>query len=131
MRPQTARSTKSPLLTVPELASLIGVNRSTLYRAINRGDFPLPIVRFGNRIQVPRAAAEKLIYGGPLPSVPGTPESGEEPLLYCASCSAPLRGRLSCSAGHKTQNLGRPLWQVPGSPRQPTSVAVRRRLRDA
>lgn len=31
------------LLSVEETADLLGTNRSTLYRSIGRGDFPLPL----------------------------------------------------------------------------------------
>jgi excisionase family DNA binding protein len=100
--------TARPLLSVAELARLIGVNPSTLYRAINRGDFPLPIVRFGNRIQVPRAAAEKLIHGSVVATVPGSAESPDGAERYCASCSAPLGALSSCSAGRRMRTRANP-----------------------
>jgi excisionase family DNA binding protein len=96
--------TAGPLRSVSELATLIGVNRSTLYRAINRGDFPLPIVRFGSRIQVPRAAAEKLINGGVVAAAPGVDGRPDGPHRYCGSCSAPLGALSSCSAGRRMRS---------------------------
>jgi len=86
MRPQTARSTKSPLLTVPELASLIGVNRSTLYRAINRGDLSAPDCEVRESYSGTRAAAEKLILRWPA----CRPVQAHQSLERNLSCTAHL-----------------------------------------
>jgi predicted DNA-binding transcriptional regulator AlpA len=105
MRTRAPARTERPLLGIPELSALIGVNPSTLYRAINRGDFPLPIVRFGNRIQVPRAAAEKMIYGSARPAIPGLSERADGDQHLCAFCSAPLRRPPGCAGGRKLRIL--------------------------
>ncbi len=54
-----------PLLSVAEVAVIIGRDRSTLYDAINEGTFPLPIVRLRRQIFVPRAAVDRLLAGYP------------------------------------------------------------------
>jgi excisionase family DNA binding protein len=62
----TSKSPKKPLLSVEEAAILLGETRSTLYRAIKTGDFPLPIFRIGRRIRIPRRSIERLLAGLPL-----------------------------------------------------------------
>ena len=61
----TLKSPK-PLLSVEEAAVLLGETRSTLYRAIKAGDFPLPIFKIGRRIRIPRRSVERLLAGLPL-----------------------------------------------------------------
>jgi excisionase family DNA binding protein len=51
------------MLTISEVASLLGVHRSTLYRTIGRSDLPLPIIRVGSRMRIPRAAVERVLGG--------------------------------------------------------------------
>lgn len=65
---RTISNTKShkPLLSVEETAVLLGETRSTLYRAIKAGTFPLPIFRIGRRVRIPRKSVERLIAGLPL-----------------------------------------------------------------
>jgi excisionase family DNA binding protein len=57
-----------PLLSVEEAAVLLGVTRSTLYRAIKAGTFPLPVFRIGQRVRIARRSVDRLIAGLPLPS---------------------------------------------------------------
>jgi len=52
-----------PLLSVEEAATLLGESRSTCYRSIERGDFPLPVVMINGRFKVPRRAVERLLDG--------------------------------------------------------------------
>jgi len=52
-----------PLLSVEEAAELLGQSRSSLYRAIGRGDLPLPLVTINGRYRIPRVAVERLIDG--------------------------------------------------------------------
>jgi len=55
-----------PLLSVEEAAVRLGETRSTLYRSIKAGTFPLPIFRIGQRIRIPRRSVERLLAGLPL-----------------------------------------------------------------
>jgi excisionase family DNA binding protein len=50
-------------LSVEEAAELLGQSRSSLYRAITKGDLPLPMFRMSGRIRIPRRAVERLIEG--------------------------------------------------------------------
>jgi excisionase family DNA binding protein len=59
---RTAPLAKS-LLSVEEAALLLGVDRATCYRAIRSEKFPLPFVRLGGRIRIPRRAVERLMDG--------------------------------------------------------------------
>ncbi len=52
-----------PLLSVEEAAVLLGMSRDTLYRSIQRGDFPLPYFRINGRIRIPRRAVMRMIEG--------------------------------------------------------------------
>jgi excisionase family DNA binding protein len=56
-----------PLLSVDEAAVLLGCNRSSVYRSIGRGDFPLPVFRINGRLRITRASVERLIAGGAPP----------------------------------------------------------------
>jgi excisionase family DNA binding protein len=56
-------SLNKPLLSVAEVALLLGRDRSTLYDAIKEGTFPLPIVRLRKQIFIPRAYVERLLGG--------------------------------------------------------------------
>lgn len=66
MRNNPTLKTPKPLLSVEEAALLLGETRSTLYRSIKAGDFPLPIFRLGRRIRIPRRSVERLLAGLPL-----------------------------------------------------------------
>lgn len=59
-----------PLLSVEEVAELLGVHRCTLYRSIERGDFPLPLFQINARWRVPRKAVEALVEGTTAPALP-------------------------------------------------------------
>lgn len=53
---------QSALVKQPELLTLTGLSRSTLYELVARGEFPKPIKQGGGRINYwPRAAVEKYI----------------------------------------------------------------------
>jgi excisionase family DNA binding protein len=66
MRNNPTSKPPKPLLSVEEAAVLLGETRSTLYRAIKAGSFPLPIFRIGQRIRIPRRSVERLLAGLPL-----------------------------------------------------------------
>jgi excisionase family DNA binding protein len=48
-------------LTVTEAGEVLGLSRNAAYDAAKRGD--LPVIRFGKRLLVPRAALERLLDG--------------------------------------------------------------------
>lgn len=52
----------SATMSVPDAAALLGISRSTLYRAIDRGD--IVAIRIGRCTQVPRHVVERLIAEG-------------------------------------------------------------------
>jgi excisionase family DNA binding protein len=58
-RPTSGTATYS----VDEVAQLLGVNRLTVYQAIQRQETPFPIVRIGRRIVIPRAAFNRVLEG--------------------------------------------------------------------
>jgi excisionase family DNA binding protein len=48
-------------LNVEEVADRLGINRSTAFELIRRNAFPLPVIRLGRRIVVPRQAVTELL----------------------------------------------------------------------
>jgi excisionase family DNA binding protein len=62
------------LLSVEEAALLLDTSRATLYRAIKRGDLPLPLFLIGRRLRIPRAAIERLLVGEWPTEHPSRPE---------------------------------------------------------
>ena len=52
-----------PLLSVEDAAVLLGQSRSSIYRAIDRGDLPLPVFTINGRLRIPRRAVERLLDG--------------------------------------------------------------------
>ncbi len=61
-RPQNGFGAKA-LLSVDEAAILLGITRSTAYRAITTDTFPVPIIRVGGRWRVSREALRRLLDG--------------------------------------------------------------------
>lgn len=51
------------LLSVDEAALLLGIARSTAYRAITTGTFPVPIIRVGGRWRISHEALRRLLDG--------------------------------------------------------------------
>lgn len=49
------------LLTMAEAAALIGISRTSLYMAIQRGEGPRPVIRLGRSARLPRAAVEEWV----------------------------------------------------------------------
>jgi predicted site-specific integrase-resolvase len=41
----------------------LGIDRTTGYRAIKTGSFPLPVIRVGRTIRIPTAALRRLLTG--------------------------------------------------------------------
>ena len=52
-----------PLLSVDEVAILLGASRSSIYRSIERGDLPLPVFKINGRLRIARRAVERLLAG--------------------------------------------------------------------
>jgi excisionase family DNA binding protein len=55
----TATAGAKRLMSVEEAAKLLGTSRATLYRAIKRGEMPLPLFTIGRRLRTPQAAVER------------------------------------------------------------------------
>ena len=63
-RPLTlSHGAPKPLLSVEETAELLGQSRSSIYRAIEKDDLPLPVFRIAGRYRIPRRAVELLLDG--------------------------------------------------------------------
>ena len=52
-------------LTLEELAILLGIGRSTAYQLAAEDQLPVPVIRVGRRVVVPRRAVEALLSYGP------------------------------------------------------------------
>ncbi len=51
-------------LTVEEAAALLGIGRATAYHLAKNGRIgPVPVLRFGRRLLIPRAALERVLAG--------------------------------------------------------------------
>lgn len=59
----TEMERERPLLSVEEAGEVLGLSRATMYRAIRRGDLPLPLLRISGRWRIPRRALERLLAG--------------------------------------------------------------------
>ena len=62
---------------------LLGQSRSSIYRAIERGDLPLPVFTINGRFRIPRRAVERLLHGdlGPYAAAQrATLPAGAQPL---------------------------------------------------
>ena len=105
-------SSTNVLLTISEVADLLGVHRSTLYRTIGRAGLPLPIIRVGATMRVPRVAVERMLGGelstrAPAPLfAPPTVSGLVEPAYYCSGCGSPLpvSKRPMCSAARRSSS---------------------------
>lgn len=62
-RGRAARTGPKPLVSVEEAAEMFGQSRSSLYRAIAMGSFPIPVLEIGGRYRISRAAIQRLIDG--------------------------------------------------------------------
>jgi len=62
------------LLTLEETALLLGIGRSTLYRAVNEGKVPFPVHRIGGYWYVPKAALQRFLNGDDVGT--GSPGAG-------------------------------------------------------
>ena len=57
--PGAAVASGHQVLSVPEAGKLLGLGRDASYQAAKRGE--LPVLRFGKRLVVPRAALERML----------------------------------------------------------------------
>jgi len=64
-------------LSIEETSVLLGISRATLYRSVQRGDFPVPVVQLNGRLRVPRRAVERLMEGI-APAAPVSPATLDE-----------------------------------------------------
>ena len=68
---QTARPERA-MATIEEVAAAFGIARSTAYELAKAGRLPVPVIRLGRRMVVPRAALDRLLAGhaDPGPAAP-------------------------------------------------------------
>ena len=59
----TNTTATSGCLSAEETFRQLGIDRTTGYRAIRAGTFPLPVIRVGRLIKVPAAALQRLLAG--------------------------------------------------------------------
>jgi excisionase family DNA binding protein len=52
-------------LTIDEVASALGIDRSTAYALAKRDALPAPVIRLGRRLVVDRVALERALAGEP------------------------------------------------------------------
>lgn len=48
-------------VTLDEVASALGIGRNTAYVLARRDEFPVPVIRLGRRLVVPREALEEVL----------------------------------------------------------------------
>jgi excisionase family DNA binding protein len=75
MAPRERSLGTKPLLSVEDTAVLLGQSRSSIYRAIERGDLPLPVYTINGRLRIPRRAVERLLDGDSAPQTATTTNS--------------------------------------------------------
>jgi excisionase family DNA binding protein len=71
------RSRSGLLLSVEETALLLGIGRSTMYRAVRNGDVPFPVHRIGGTWFVPKRALERFLEGELEPGAVSDPSAAE------------------------------------------------------
>jgi predicted DNA-binding transcriptional regulator AlpA len=99
LRTRAGLPTRS-LLSISEVALIIGEERSTLYRSIKRGDFPLPVVTINGRMRVARRALERLLDGSS-DSPTATDQSADRASYEGSSAS---RSRPMCTAARRSSS---------------------------
>jgi excisionase family DNA binding protein len=48
-------------LNIEDVATVLGINRSTAYELARRNELPVPVIRLGRRMVVSRRAVEELL----------------------------------------------------------------------
>ena len=67
-----------PLLSLEETALLLGIGRSTIYRAVRSGTVPFPVHRIGGFWYVPTAALQRFLNGEQVDPSGGIAKSPQE-----------------------------------------------------
>ena len=62
--PRHAVTEKRLCISVPEVADMLGISRNLAYELVKRKE--LPVIKFGKRLLIPRAALEKMLEKGGL-----------------------------------------------------------------
>ena len=57
------RSRSGQLLSLEDTALVLGIGRSTIYRAVRAGKVPFPVHQIGNRWYVPKRALQRFLDG--------------------------------------------------------------------
>lgn len=86
------------LISIDEAAILIGISRSTAYRAIATDSFPVPIIRVGGRWRVSREALRRLIDGEEPTLAIGNDRSAARNESYVLTPSQPPSETETCPA---------------------------------
>ncbi len=55
-----------PVISADEAFALLGIDRTTGYRAIKEGTFPVPCIRVGRLLKVPTAPLVRMLSGEPV-----------------------------------------------------------------
>ena len=96
------------MVSVEEAAVLLGQSKSSLYRAIARGELPFPVIKIGGRHRISRRAIERVIDGEP--GVPvGQPRGATGPSDFAA---------------RRTRTADRPGSACPDESEGPSSVPM-------
>lgn len=59
--------TERPCVSADEAFAELGIDRTTGYRAIKEGTFPIPVIRVGRLIRIPTATLRQLLATGLAP----------------------------------------------------------------
>jgi excisionase family DNA binding protein len=57
------RSKSAQLLSLEDTALVLGIGRSTIYRAVRDGNVPFPVHRIGGKWYVPKRALQRFLDG--------------------------------------------------------------------
>jgi hypothetical protein len=58
-----------------EAFALMGMPRSTGFDLIKRGQFPIPVIKAGRRIYIPKEPFDRLLAGEPVQASPATDQA--------------------------------------------------------
>lgn len=65
--------TDRPVISAVEAFAVLGIDRSTGYKAIRDGTFPVAVVRVGRVIRIPTRALRRLVEADQSPAEPNRP----------------------------------------------------------